>query len=162
MVGNFEVRILFPSISFLFAHLGASLGVSCTFCPLVEGFVFGGSSLNVVLADLFPLLHRSIDWFEELVGEQKVMLEGRSSELETGLSSSDDPIEMEGDTTAFSPREVRAFSTLKEECGLDAKTLSKFRDRFQFPERVRIHRPHKEERAYHFSPKEVYFYEVAF
>ena len=61
MVGNFEVRILFPSISFLFAHLGASLGVSYTFCPLVEGFVFGGSSLNVVLADLFPLLRQSID-----------------------------------------------------------------------------------------------------
>ena len=41
MVGNFEVRILFPSVSFLFAHLGASLGVSCTFCPLVEGFWLG-------------------------------------------------------------------------------------------------------------------------
>ena len=115
-----------------------------------------------MLADLFPLLHQSIDWFEELVGEQKVMLEVRSSELERGLSSSNDPIEMEGDTTTSSPREVRAFSALKEECGLDAETLSRFRDRFQFPERVRIHRPHKEERACHFSPEEVYFYEFAF
>ena len=115
-----------------------------------------------MLADLFPLLRQSIDWFEELVGEQKVMLEGRSSELEIGLSSSDDLIEMEGDTTAFSPREFRAFSALKDECGLEAETLSRFRDRFQFPERIRIHRPHKEERACYFSPEEVYFYEVAF
>ena len=50
MVGSSKVRILFPSILFLFARLRASLGVSHTFCPLVEGFVFGGSSLGVVLA----------------------------------------------------------------------------------------------------------------
>ena len=56
MVGSFETRILCPSISFLFAHLGAFLSVSCTFCPSVEGFVFGGSSLGVVLANLVPLL----------------------------------------------------------------------------------------------------------
>ena len=90
------------------------------------------------------------------------MLKGRSSELEIGLSSSDDPIEMEGDTTAFSPREVRAFSALKEECGLDAKTLSRFRDRFQFPERVRVHLPYEKERACHFLPKEVCFNEASF
>ena len=108
----------------------ASLGVSWSFCPLVEDFVYGGSSLSVVLADLFPLLCQSVDWFEDLVCERRVMSEVRSSELEMRLSSSDDPIEVEEDTTASSPREVRAFSTLGEACGLDVETLSKFRDRF--------------------------------
>ena len=110
MVGSFEVRILWPSVSFFFTRLGASLGVSRTFFPLVEGFVFGGSSLSVVLANLFPLLHQSVDWFEELVGEQRVMSKVRSSELETGLSSSDDPVEVEEDTATSSPREVKAWT----------------------------------------------------
>ena len=145
MVDSSEVRIHCPSISFLFACLGASLGVSRSFCPLVEDFVFGGSSLSVVLADLFPLLRQSVDWFEDLVGERRVMSEVRSSELETRLSSSDDPIEVEEDTTASSQREVRAFSALEEACGLDAETLSRFRDWFQFPKRVRVRFPHKEE-----------------
>ena len=69
MVSSFETRTLYPSISFLFARLGASLSVSRTFYPLVEGFVFEGSSLGVVLADLVPLLCQSVDWFEDLVGE---------------------------------------------------------------------------------------------
>ena len=51
------------------------------------------------------------------------MSEVRSSELEIGLSSSGDPVE--GDTTVSNPREVRAFYTLNEECGLDADTLGR-------------------------------------
>ena len=145
MVGSSKVRTLYPSVSFLFACLGVSLGVSHTFFPLVKGFVFGGSSLGVVLADLFPLLCQSVDWFEELVGERRVMLKVRSSELEMGLSSSDDPVKE--DTTAFGPTKVRAFSALKEECGLDAETLSRFRDRFQFPKRVRVRHPYGEKQA---------------
>ena len=90
------------------------------------------------------------------------MSEVRSSELETGLSSSDSPVEMEEDTAVSIPREVRAFQALREACGLDDETLSRFRDRFQFPKRVRVHLPQGEERAYHFSPGEVCFYEVAF
>ena len=54
MVNNFEVRVACPSISFFFAHLGASLGASHAFFPLVENFVFEGSSLGVMLGDLFP------------------------------------------------------------------------------------------------------------
>ena len=56
------------------------------------------------------------------------MLKLRSSELETGLPSSDDLIEEE--TAASGLREVKAFFALEEECGLDAKTLFRFRDRF--------------------------------
>ena len=51
MVGSSDTRTLCPSISFLFACLGAFLSDSHTFCPLIEGFVFEGSSLSVVLAD---------------------------------------------------------------------------------------------------------------
>ena len=71
------------------------------------------------------------------------MSEVRSSKLETRLSSIENPVEMKEYTTASGPREVRTFHTLEEVCGLDANTLSSFRDVFQFPERVCL--PHKEE-----------------
>ena len=145
MVSSFEVRIACPSISFLFVRLGASLGVSRAFYPLVENFVFEGSSLSVALADLLPLLCQSIDWFEGLMGEQGAMSEVRSSELETRLSSSDDPMEVEEDTAISVLREVRAFHALGEVCSLDDEMLSRFRGRFQFPDRVRVHLPHEEE-----------------
>ena len=85
------------------------------------------------MADLFPLLRESVNWFEGVVGKRKVMSEVRSSELETGLSSSGYPIEREEDTAASGLREVRAFHALGGACGLVAETLSRFRDRFQFP-----------------------------
>ena len=100
---------------------------------------------------------QSIAWFE---GETKRMSEVRSSELEIGLSSSGGP--EGGDTTVSAPRVVRAFHALKEVCGLDADTVGRFEDRFQFPEQVRIRRPNNEDRACHFFPGEVCFYKVAF
>ena len=99
MVGSSEVRIACPSISFLFACLGDSLGVFL----YLENFVFKGSSLNVVLADLLPLLRQLINWFEKLVRERGRMFEVRSSELETGLFSNDGPVEAGGDTTISAP-----------------------------------------------------------
>ena len=156
MVNSSEVRIACPSISFLFAHLGGSLGVF----PHLENFVFEGNSLGIVVADLLPLLRQSIDWFRGLVREQEAMSEVRSSKLETGLSSSDDPVER--DTAVSNPHEVRAFYALKEECGLDADTLGRFKDRFQFPERVKVRLPSEEDWACHFFPGEVCFYESAF
>ena len=56
------------------------------------------------------------------------MFEVRSSDLETGLSSSDDPVE--GGTAVSTPQEVRAFHAIEEVCGLDGDTLSRFKDRF--------------------------------
>ena len=128
MVSGSEVRIACPLISFLFARLGGSLVVF----PQLENFVFEGHSLSVALADLLPLLCQSIDWFKSWVREREIMSEVRSSELETRLSSSSDPVE--GDTAVFTPREVRAFHALEEVCGLDADTLGRFKDRFQFLE----------------------------
>ena len=46
------------------------------------------------------------------------MSEVSYSELEMGLSSSDNPVEMKEDTVAFGPREVRAFHALEEVCGV--------------------------------------------
>ena len=73
------------------------------------------------------------------------MSEVRSSELEAGLLSSDDPVEVEVDTTASDPYEIRAFHDLEEVCCLDDETLSRFRGRFQFPDRVSVRLPHSEE-----------------
>ena len=128
MVDSSEVRVVCPSVSFLFARLGASLDTSNAFLPLIENFVFEGCGLRVVVGELFPVLSQSINWFGGLIEERKRMSEVQSSELETGLSSNDGP--MEEDTTVSSPREVRAFHTLKEVCGLDADTLGRFKDRF--------------------------------
>ena len=88
------------------------------------------------------------------------MSEVRSSKLETGLSSSGDPVE--GDTAVSNPRKVRAFYALNDECGLDTNTLGRFNDRFQFPKWVRVRLPSKEERACNFFPGEVCFYESFF
>ena len=143
MLSSSEVRALCPPVSFLFARLGTTLGISRNLCPLVEDFIGGDGSLGLVIADLFPLLCQSIGWFENLVGDKRAMSEVRSSELETGLSSSDDP--MREDIAVSTPRVARAFSTLDKECGLDVETLSRFRDRFQFPERVWIHLSRQEE-----------------
>ena len=154
MVSNSKVRIACPSFSFLFVRLGGSLGVF----PNLENFISEGNSLGVVVANLLPLLRQSIDWFRDLV--RKAMSEVRSSKLKTGLSSSGDPVE--GDTAVSNPREVRAFYAFNEECGLDVDTLGRFKDRFQFSERVRVRLPNKGEWAYHFFPGEVCFYESAF
>ena len=67
----------------------------------------------------------------------------RSSELETGLSSSDKPMEMEIDTVTLKPssfkpfsskpssfKKPRSFHAFHELCGLDKDTLFRFRDRF--------------------------------
>ena len=131
MVDSLEVRISGPSISFLFARLGGSLGTY----QFLENFVFEGNCLSVVLGDLLPLLRQSLNWFEGLA-RREVMSEVRSSDLETGLSFNGDPVE--GDTAVSGPREVRAFYALREACGLDVETVSRFKDRFQLLARVHV------------------------
>ena len=145
----------------LVCSFGGFLRYFLSFSPFLLGiFFFEGSGLGVALGKLFPVLSQSINWFEGLVGERERMSEVRSCELETGLSSSDDSVK--GDTAVSTLREVRAFHALEEACGLDGDTLSRFKDSFQFPNRVRVHLSREEERAYHFFPREVCFYETAF
>ena len=69
------------------------------------------------------------------------MFEVRSSELKTRLSSNDSPVEARGDIAVSASQEVRAFYALDEVCGLDSDTLSRFKDRFQFPNRVKVWLP---------------------
>ena len=57
-----EVRRHYPSISFLFGRLGAFLG-STDGCPEIRYFTPRDSVLGLVLADLPPSLHQSLDWF---------------------------------------------------------------------------------------------------
>ena len=99
MVSSFEVRVAYPSVSFFFSRLGVALGVSGDFFPLVGDYIFEGCGLSVVLRELSPILGQSLAWFE---GKTKRMLEVRSSDLETGLSSCESL--MEGDTAVSVPR----------------------------------------------------------
>ena len=157
MVSGYEVRVVCPSVSFFFARLGAALGVSSDFLPLVGDFIFAGCGLSLIIGELSPILGQSIAWFE---GETRRMTEVRSSELETRLSSSDGP--EVGDTVISVPPVVRACHALEEVCGLDTDTMDRFKDRFQFSKQVHVCRPTNEDRACHFFPSEVYFYEAAF
>ena len=88
----------------------------------------------------------------------------RSSKLETSLSSSDKPMEMETDTTTSKPssskpsslkpsssKKPRSFHALNELCGLDENTLFRFKDRFQFSNEIRICLPHENKRACAFA-----------
>ena len=61
----------------------------------------------MVLAELFSLLRQSVVWFENLASEHRAMSEVRYNELETGLSSSNDPVEVEEDTAASSHNNLR-------------------------------------------------------
>ena len=157
MVSGSKVRAVCPSVSFFFARLGAALGVSGDFLPFVGDFIFAGCGLSLVIGELSPILGQSLAWFE---GEMRRMEKVRSSELETGLSSSSSP--EVGDTAISAPQVVRAFPALEEVCGLDNDTVGRFKDRFQFPECVRVRRPTNEDRACHFFPGEICFYEAAF
>ena len=120
-------------------------------------FIFVGCGLSLVIGELSPILGQSLAWFER---ETRRMAEVRSSELETGLSSSDGP--EGGDITVSAPRVVRAFHALEEVCGLDDETVGRFKDRFQIPECVRVRRPTNEDMVCHFFPGEICFYEAAF
>ena len=64
MVSGSEVRATYPSVSFFFARLGAALGVSDDFLPLVGDFIFVVCSLSLVIGELYPILGQSLAWFE--------------------------------------------------------------------------------------------------
>ena len=117
MVSGFEVRVVYPLVSFFFTRLRAALGVSGDFLPLVGDFIFTGCGLSLVIGELSLIPSQSIAWIK---GETRRMAEVRSSELETGLSSSGGP--KVGDTVVSVPRVVKAFHALEEVYGLDADT----------------------------------------
>lgn len=174
MVDYSEIKSLSPFISFFFTHLGALLESSSGHRPQVGLFAFRDSALRSVLTDQYHLLRQSLNWFHslrEISVKMRIGFEVRFSELETGLSSSDNPVELEHNTTALvsssskpssSKTSTRAFHALEEECTLDKDTVARFRDRFQFPEETGICLPRLGEKACAFAHSEVCFYEVAF
>ena len=163
MVDFSEVRNLCPSISFFFAHLGAFLETSSGHRLHVGLFVSRDSAFRPVLTDLYPLLHRSLNRYcllceMSMEGRRRFVV--RSSELETGLSSSDKPVEMGINIAASKPSsskpssskpssftKPRSFHAFKESCCLDEETLFRFRDRFQFPNETKIRLPRENKKA---------------
>ena len=100
MVDYSEIRHLYPSVSFFFARLGAFLESSGGCRPQVGLFASRDSALRVILTDLCPLLHLSLNWFQslqEMSVEERVGSTVRSSKLEAGLSSNNNPVEVKVD-----------------------------------------------------------------
>ena len=106
---------------------------------------------NFVLSSLFPLVSHSTK-----VARSLKMSEVKSSELETGLSSSDDRMISET-TSPSTPYKAWTFS-----CSLAGKDEKQIRDRFQFPNSIKIRIPNDEDRAYHSYAHKVCFYKANF
>ena len=141
--------------------------------PPIEGFVLSGGGLGLVLGDLYPLLYKSQVWFKsirEVLRREVMGSEVGSGDLERGASSNVGGVGTGLDTTTSTPLSsqppvpavVRSFHVLKEKCSLKIEVFSKFKDRFQFPERTRARLPRKDEKACTFAHGEVCFYKVAF
>ena len=131
------------------------------------------SSLGLVLAVLYPLLHQSLNWFKAVQGVlagERMGSEVRLSDLETGMSSSGNIVGAETDIAISVPsssqpsvsQPSRFFHALKEEYSLNEETLSRFRDRFQFLEETRIRLPCSGKKSCAFAHGEVCFYEATF
>ena len=154
MVGNSEVKHTSPSVAFLFARLGAlvessndplgALSPSDSYTQ-IEGFVFSGSGLGLVLGDLYPLLYKSQVWFKsirEVLRRENMGFEVGSGDLERGSSSNVGGEGARVDTATFVPSHAPSsshppapaiacpFHALKEKCSLKIEVFSKFRDRF--------------------------------
>ena len=129
MVNYSFVKVDCPSVSFLFAHLGCLL-------EIVEGEHLKGVSFFVgedcpyrfIISSLFALVSRSarVARFLKMSGEV------RSIELEMGLSSSND-CEVPEVTSPSTP-----YNAWNIPCALLGKDEKRIRDRFQFPDSVRI------------------------
>ena len=188
MVDYSKIKHTSPSIAFLFARLGALIDCSSdplgalSYCssdqnPQIRDFVIGDSGIGLVLGDLYPLLHQSPAWFKSMHGvlrRESMGSELRSSDLERGLSSSVGMAGVGVDTTTSVPSSAplsshplasatsHPFHALKEKCTLKANVFSKFKDRFQFPNEIRVHLPRKGEKACAFAYGKVCFYKAAF
>ena len=139
-------------VAFFFAHFGCLL-------EFVEGecleriifFVGEDCSYTSVISSLFPLVSH-FAWVARLLK----MSEVRSSDLEMGLSSSDDRMVSKA-TSVSTP--YKAWNIL---CSLTRKDKQQIRDRFQFPDSVKIRISSDEKSACHSYADEVCFYEADF
>ena len=124
MVGYSFVRVDCPLVAFLFARLGCLLEVVEGECLKWVSFFVGEDYLyRFVLSTLFPL----VSHFARVAMLLKMFGEVRSSELETGLSSSDNRVIPEV-TSPSTP-----YKAWNIPCALLEKDEKQIRDRFHFP-----------------------------
>ena len=120
MVDYSAVRADCPSIAFFFAHLGSLLeSVEGEFLERIGSFVRKDYSYTSILSSLFPLVSHIAE-----VARLLRMSEVRSSDLEMGLSLSDDCVVSEA-TSVSSPYKAWNIS-----CSLSEKDEKWIRDRF--------------------------------
>ena len=152
MVDYSSVRVDCPSLAFLFTRLGCLLELVEGEClKWVNFFVGEDCPYKFVLFSLFPLVSHSTK-----VARSLKVSEVRSSDLETRLSSSDDHVISET-TSPSTPYKAGTFS-----CSLAGKDEKQIRDRFQFPDSIKIRIPNDEDRAYHSYAHKVCFYKANF
>ena len=140
-------------MAFLFTRLDCLLEAVEEEClKWVSLFVGEDYPHKFVLSSLFPL----VSHFARVARSLKMSGEVRSSELETGLSSTDDCVIPEV-TSPSTP-----YKAWNIPCALLEKDEKQIRDKFQFPVSVRIRIPSDEDRACHSYADEVYFYKENF
>lgn len=133
MVGFFAIRVDSPSVSFFFARLSVFLESLGGQHPQVGLFMSRDCALRLVLLKVHPLICHSLIQYHlvsEMVEEMVMGVGIRSSELNMGLSSSDNPMGMEVDTTMskpFSSSSKKPFHALVEKCVLEEKHMRRFR-----------------------------------
>jgi len=152
MVDYSTIRADCPSIAFFFAHLGSLLEFVEGECLKgISSFIGKDYPYTFAFSSLFPLVSHSTE-VARLLRMSKV----RSSDLETGLSLFDDHVVSRA-TSISTP-----YKDWNISCSLSEKDKKRIRDRFQFPDYVKIRIPSDEERACHSYANEVCFYEANF
>ena len=120
MVDYPAIRADCPSIAFFFAHLGSLLeSVEGERLERISSFVGKDCPYTSVISSLFPLVSRSTE-----VARLLRMFEVRSSDLEMGLSSSDDRVVSEATSAST------LYKAWNISCSLSKKYEKRVRDRF--------------------------------
>ena len=178
MVDFAFIRKETPSVSFFFARLGVFLESSSGHHPHVSLFVPRDCrALRPILTSLFPLICRFlIAHHLEMTAIEYRDSDIRTSELETGLSSSGETTDKNFEIVVLkSPSSSKPSSSSKtsssssipfhaffESCLLESRHLKSIRKIFQFPKGVVIRLPRSNEKACTFAYGEVSFYEATF
>ena len=142
-------------------------------CPLVGLFLPRDcGAFRPVLTTLYPLIHHSLiaHHLEMTVIEYRDT-NVRSSELETGLSSSSEFMDKDFEIVVSKPSSSSKpffslssipFHALSESCSLEQRHTKSIRKRFQFPGGVVTRLPYSNEKACSFAHGEVSFYKATF
>ena len=139
MVDYSIVKVDCPSIAFFFTHLGSLLeSIEGERLERVSSFIGKDCLYTLVLSSLFPLASHSAK-VARLLRMSKV----RSSDLEMRLSSSDNRVVSKA--TSISTH----YKAWNISCSLTRRDEQRIRDRFQFPDSIKVRIPSNEERAYH-------------